>query len=477
MADHRFIHREPQEVRGAALTVVEGAIPPALRGTLLRNGPGLQRAGQTPVHFLDGYATVAAAHFADGRATCHVRHVALPLRDQEHKAGQLVGRRPFTNRPGGAWANLFRLTLSTGAAHDVYTWGGAVVAADVAGHFLLDRTTLDTVGPAPLNALGGGLSQLSPMPRLDPVTGHLVAYVMTPGMAGSDTVTFLEFDGKWQEQRRLKRSLGVKGALLHDLTTTENYYLVAQFGLLDVAAAALGRGVVLDAVRLPSGAARILAVPRRGDGPVRSMPLPEGYQAFHLANAYEEAGKLVVDTTCYEGGLDFDPLNPPGLGRGPRPGAAPARGPFLARHTLELSTGAHHMSVHAQAAGEAPSVREELSGRRHRYAYVSAQGTRGDEPVDNAYYWYHGLAKLDCDAGTTVDLWDAGPRVYVTAPQFVPRGAAEDEGWLLAWTCDTARECGELVILDAQALARGPVARLALPGALPPASHVTWLPA
>ena len=79
------------------------------------------------------------------------------------------------------------------------------------------------------------------------------------------------------------------------------------------------------------------------------------------------------------------------------------------------------------------------------------------------------------DSGRTDSLWDDGPRTYVTAPQFVPRGEAEDDGWLLAWTHDAAQGCGELVVLDATQLARGPVARLALPAPLPAASHVGWM--
>lgn len=42
---------------------------------------------------------------------------------------------------------------------------------------------------------------------------------------------------------------------------------------------------------------------------------------------------------------------------------------------------------------------------------------------------------------------------------------------------DAASGRGELVVLDAAEPARGPVARFGLPAPLPPASHVTWMPA
>lgn len=472
MPDHHYLFRTPSDVRGVELPLTAGTVPADLRGTLLRNGPGAQRAGETPVHFLDGYGFVAAARFDAGRVTYHARHVALPLADRERAAGQLLGRRPFTNRPGGRLANLLRLQLSTGTAHEVYAWGGSVVASDVDGHVQMDPVTLETRGPAPVNALIGGLTLACPMPRPDPWSGNLVAYAAGPGMIGGDTVTFVEFDAGWNERARVRRSLGAPGVLLHDLVATEGHYLAVQLGLLSVPALALGGCVPLDAVHLPPGAGRVVVVPRRGDGPVRSMPLPEGYQGFHVANAYEEGGRLIADVVVYEGLLDFSPLNPPEIGHQPKPHGA---GPFLARLTLDLASGAHDAVVHREARGESPCVRPDRTGRKHRFVYVSAPGTRGDEPVGNAYYWWHAIGAIDADAGVTVATWDAGPRVYVTPPQFVARGPGDDEGWLLAWTHDTADGRGELVILDAADLARGPVARLALPEALPAASHGDWL--
>ena len=482
MSDFEAIFREPSEARQVELRVVDGVVPPQLRGTLLRNGPGRQRAGQTPVHFLDGYAFAASVNFQPGRVVYNARHVDLPLARKESAAGRLLERRVFTNRPGGRIANALRLVPSSSASHDVYAWAGSVVVADLDAHFLLDPATLETRGPAPLNRLAATLTTLAAMPHIDPFSGHLVVYTATPGLLGSDQLTIIELDADWNERARVERRLGVKGAVPHDVATTENFYVVVQLGMLSVAQAAAGGGTIIDAIGLEGEGSRLLAIPRRGDGAIRSLPLPPGCQTFHLANAYEEDGVLVVDTALHEGLVDFSLLNPADpRGRSSSSGRGCA-GPFLARHTLELASGQHRVVVHRQAPGEVPKVRQDRLGRRHRFAYTSVQGTRGDEPVDNAYYWNHGIAKLDCDAGTTSSMWDAGPRVLVSAPQFVPRqgadGAAgdvaEDDGFVCAWTHDVAADRGELVILEATDLARGPVARLALPAPLPPPSHVDW---
>ena len=89
---------------------------------------------------------VASARFEAGRVVYNARHVDLPLVRDERAAGRLMGRRPFTNRPGGMLANLGRVQLRTGAAHEVDVWGGSVVASDIDGHYLLDPVTLDTAG-------------------------------------------------------------------------------------------------------------------------------------------------------------------------------------------------------------------------------------------------------------------------------------------------------------------------------------------
>jgi carotenoid cleavage dioxygenase-like enzyme len=386
MPDFEAIFQTPEEAHPQELTVTSGSVPCDLRGALLRNGPGRQRAGETPLHFLDGYAFVAQARFTEGRVQYCARHVDLPIARREAAASQLLKRRIFTNRPGGRWANILRLLPSTSASHDVYAWGGSVVVADIDGYFMLDPTTLDTRGPSPLNRLLGPLTTLSAMPRVDPFSGRLVVYTATPGIVGHDRIAVVEVDDEWNEHARVERTLGMKGAVPHDLVTTQNHYLIVQLGQLSVPQAAAGGLTIIEAISVSSGGSRILVLPRRGDGPVRSLPLPEGCQSFHVANAYEENGLLVIDTALHEGLVDFSPLFPPAAHVERRSTGRGSEGPFLARHTLRLDNGEHNVVVHRDARGEVPHVRDDRSGRRHRFAYTSVQGERGDEPVDNAYY-------------------------------------------------------------------------------------------
>lgn len=61
---------------------------------------------------------------------------------------------------------------------------------------------------------------------------------------------------------------------------------------------------------------------------------------------------------------------------------------------------------------------------------------------------------------------------------FVPRShaAPEGEGWLLGYVVDTDTSGSELRIINAQAVAEGPVASIHIPRRIPPGFHGNWLP-
>lgn len=63
-------------------------------------------------------------------------------------------------------------------------------------------------------------------------------------------------------------------------------------------------------------------------------------------------------------------------------------------------------------------------------------------------------------------------------PVFVPRsdGAAEDDGWVLAYVYDAADDRSDVVVLDAQDFTAPPVATIHLPVRVPFGFHGSWLP-
>ena len=213
-ADHVF--RDAPERVEARVTEIHGRVPPGLRGSLLRIGPGAQHVPGAPLHFFDVEGFVAALRFDGGDAWLRARHVGTPAWLAERAAGKRLFRRPFTNLPGGRLANLLQRSLGNAAAHGVHAWGGSIVAADAPGHFLLAADTLLPIGPAPVDAWIDPPAVLSPMARVDPVTGHLTLYAMTPGLVATDTVVFHEIDAAWRRAQSVTVRLPARGSALHD---------------------------------------------------------------------------------------------------------------------------------------------------------------------------------------------------------------------------------------------------------------------
>jgi Retinal pigment epithelial membrane protein len=75
-------------------------------------------------------------------------------------------------------------------------------------------------------------------------------------------------------------------------------------------------------------------------------------------------------------------------------------------------------------------------------------------------------------------IHDFGPGRAPSESVFVPASAtaAEDEGWLLTYVYDAARDTSALVMLDAKDFTGKPVAAIALPQRVPFGFHGSWLP-
>jgi carotenoid cleavage dioxygenase-like enzyme len=72
-------------------------------------------------------------------------------------------------------------------------------------------------------------------------------------------------------------------------------------------------------------------------------------------------------------------------------------------------------------------------------------------------------------------IWRPASESLLSQPAFVPDGAGG--GWLLAYLIDVATTRTRLVVLDALAIDRGPLAEVTLAPFLPPTSHCRFAPA
>jgi len=184
---------------------------------------------------------------------------------------------------------------------------------------------------------------------------------------------------------------------------------------------------------------------------------------FHVLNAWDDGGRVVIDVMQF----DEPPLFP--RADGSMPAAEPqAR---LVRWVLDPDAGTDAFSRTAldDTTGEFPRIDDRRAGLRHRFACFAGDSPRGDT-LDS-------VVALDLIAGRRsayrVPAGDA-----VSEPVFAPRreDAAEGDGWLLAVAWRAAEQCSHLLVLEAQDVARGPIASVRLPQRVPFGFHGNWMP-
>ncbi len=108
----------------------------------------------------------------------------------------------------------------------------------------------------------------------------------------------------------------------------------------------------------------------------------------------------------------------------------------------------------------------------YRYGYFACD-TGPQEKVGGC----NGIGRVDHHTGKR-DIYDVGAFCATNEPVFVPKSAsaAEGEGFLLANVYDANRQASHLVVLDAENLAAGPLAKAYLDHRVPFGFHGNWRP-
>lgn len=473
MADWRSGYRSQPEEFDYWIEAIEGIIPPDLEGTLFKNGPGLlDISGYRIRHPFDGDGMISSIAFKDGRAYYRNRFVRTEGYVAEQAAGKPLYRGVFgTQKPGGIWNNIFDLKLKNIANTHVIYWGGKLLALwEAAEPHRLDPKTLETLGLDYLDGLLQPGDAFAAHPRIDPgnpeagQAPRLVNFSVKTGL--SSTITIHEFAPSGKCLTSYSHS--IPGfAFLHDFAITPNYALFFQnpvsFNPMPFLFGAKGAAECIQ--MNPKATTKIIVMPRDGDRPIQMLDAPAGF-VFHHANAFEQAGKIVVDSIVYQ---DFPSLDE-GMGYEDVDFSQVPEGQ-LWRFTLDLETATVDAECLISRCCEFPTLHPQKVGQPYRYLFIgAAHQPQGNAPLQ-------ALLKQDLETGKT-QLWSEAPRGFMNEPVFVPKptGTAEDEGWVLCLIYNAARQCSDLVILDAQDITNGPVARLKLKHHIPYGLHGSFTP-
>lgn len=448
------------EITADELEVV-GEIPADLEGLYVRNGPNPNMPAGGRYHWFDGDGMLHGIHFADGKASYRNRWVRTEGFEAERSAGQALWTgvaEPRQDNPDDG----SRLRIKDTANTDVLFHNGSLTALwYLAGApYAVDPLTLETIGPQDWG--GTRQSSVSAHAKVDPRTGEFVYFdygptppYMSYGVVSADGVVKHHVD------------IDIPGARMpHDMAITDRHSILMDLPLVvDPVSWSMGRHRLQFLDDTP---ARFGIIPRYGaPSDIRWFEAEPCY-IYHSVNAWEEGDEVVMDVCRF---------------RVPGPSSMEFRGPlasilnylrldaFVHRYRFNLRTGATKETPLDDRNTEFPMVNADFLGERNRYSYNVSINS------DTVMY-FDGLVKYDLQTGTD-ERYGFGAGRYGSEAPFAPRVGAvgEDDGYLVSFVYDAATERSEVVILDAQDIAAGPVGRVLLPVRVPNGFHACWVPA
>jgi len=433
---------------------VKGEIPAGLRGALFRIGPNPQFEPRDPNHhWFSGDGMVHGFYLADGKATYRNRWVRTPKWKLEHEAGRsLFGSfgNPMTTDPSA-------LGQDSGVANTNIVWHAGKLLALEEGHMptRMDPRTLETVGYA--EAYRG---RTTAHPKLDPVSGEMVWFAYGVGdMPLSAGMSYGVTDATGNVVRR-DDFQAPYASMVHDFMVTENHVL---FPILPLTA---------SLERAMSGKPAFAWEPEKGsyvgvmrrDGDVSSIRWfnTEACYVFHPLNAWEEGGKIVADVMRY----DAAPLFPNADGSPGRKTAA-----RMVRWTFDLAGNSDAIKEEPldDLDGEFPRVDPRVETRKHRHGWYAA------DPTNSKTIRQCAIAHLDVATGAR-QLYALPDGDVTSEPVFTPRSAdaPEGDGWVTAVVWRAAENRSDLLVFEAQDIAKGPIGVAEVPRRVPFGFHGNW---
>jgi carotenoid cleavage dioxygenase-like enzyme len=407
---------------------VIGAIPPALNGRFLRNGPNPQTGWSD--HWFLGNGMIHGIELENGKANWYRnRYVNTPL---------------FADPdcdPIGALMDLDKSAANTHVIHHA----GKILALEEAHLPWEVSPDLETIG---VHDFGGKLTTgMTAHPKVCPETGEMLffAYGVLPPYL---TYHRVSADGKLVQTEEISVP---GGTMMHDFNVTRNHViwmdLPAVWDLDNMGES--GLPLRWD----ESYGARLGVMPRTGgNADVTWYDINPCY-VFHPLNAYEQDGKIIIDV-CRKRSVMSDDIDAPAL---------------LYRWTIDSQAGRVSESQIDDCAIEFPRVCDSVVGIKHRYGY--AAGLAKSQPYGERYIKYD----LNDQSSKVLELGEGrqgSEAVFVKDPD----GTSEDDGWLLAYVYDQATDKSEVLILDASTMAEKAIARILLPTRVPMGFHGSWVP-
>ncbi len=450
------------EIEADDLPIV-GELPPEIAGVFVQNNPNPRFPPGGAYHWFDGDGMVHGVYLRDGRASYRNRYVRTLGLARDEAAGQPLTRGILEPFDPARSAEADKNTANT----DLVWHGGRLMALWWLGGqpYELSVPDLATLGTVDF---GGTLDcGVAAHPKVDPVTGELIFFDYDVYAAPHLRYGVLSADGRVTHRADIELP-GPR--LLHDIAITERYTVFLDLPMTwDTERLRHGKRRVRFDADAPT---RFGVLPRHGGADaIRWFEAPACY-VYHTVNAYEAVNAAghaeIVLTACR---IDNPVPTVPHAEEPLIPRLYFLRlHPFFYRWRIDLQTGAVTGEPLDDVPTEFPRMDPRRLGRRSRYSYHP-------RVAPGPTLLFDGVIKYDADAGgSEAHTWGDGCVGGETV--FVPRdgGEAEDDGYVMTYVTDRRADTSELVVLDARAVANGPIARVRLPRRVPFGFHAHWAP-
>ena len=416
---------------------VTGEIPKELAGRLLRIGPNPIDPDPKTHHWFLGSGMAHGVYIRDGQAVSYRNRYVRDDLVVAAKGWPPVEGPPRADELGAGVANT-----------NIIHHAGKTLAIVEAGNLPVELDDgLETVCRTDFEGtLTGGLSA---HPHLDPETGELHAAVYSPF---------------WEHIRHVvvgpsglvTRSVDVPvpgRPMVHDCMFTRNYFILLDMPVI----LNMDGGGSLPYKWTPDYGARVGLLPRDGEADEVTWHEVDPCFIFHPMNAYEDdRGHVVLDVIRHSKMFDQD-------ANGPSEGTS-----SLDRWVIDPTdsrVSEHRIDERAQ---EFPRFDERRAGQSYRFGYTAGIGYNNS---------LGGIKKHDLEKGTG-ELHNEGDHRFFLEPVFVPAsdGAAEDDGWIMAYVYDRSTNQSDVTIFHAQDFSAEPQAIIHLPQRVPFGFHGNWVP-
>ena len=475
--------------------MIQGTIPKELKGTLLRNGPGLFEIGgkKIPQPF-DGDGKVAMFCFEGNGSNpfFSTRFVRTKAFVEEQRANKMLYRGAFSvgNPTGGLFYNPFDLSVKQIANTGIVRWANKILALyerDVPYH--LKDVTLETEGTTTLQgAIDEPYFSAHNCITTEPDgSKRLIAF--SASEKGLDNrIVIWEYNEDGEQIERVETVLkNAAFGFFHDIAVTEKHYIFVENPVrLNLQKFFLeymfGKACIAECLEfVPSMDTKIHVIPRPGKNSTgetqKVYTCPNPFFTFHHVNSFiKEDGKtIVLDTCALHSGMDFSAniesttvsYYEDDVGKS-----------MYTRLCIDTVTGNVTETKLMYRACDFPCVAPSVIGKPHNHAYVyGAAANRpdlwGPPQVVSKLSFMDGTQE-SCSPTTSQRVYNPGENRFAQEPIFVPRddGTAEDDGWVLVIVYDANTDRSELVILDAVTM--NVEATIKLPFFMPPGLHGSW---